>query len=48
MLGWLAGMAESSTLTFGKFVVVELWFSFIFSGYNEAMVCALSEIMQNM
>lgn len=45
MLGWLAGMAESSTLTFGKFVVVELWFSFVFGGYNEAMVCALSEIM---
>ncbi|WP_394965404.1 MFS transporter [uncultured Helicobacter sp.] len=45
MLGWLAGMAESGTLTFGKFVVVELWFSFIFGGYNGAMVCALSEIM---
>lgn len=32
-------------VTFTNLILVELWFSFIFGGYNGAMICALSEIM---
>ncbi len=39
-LSWLAGAPS-----FGRLLAVELWLSFLYAGYNGAMVCYLTEIV---
>jgi MFS family permease len=41
----LATFSIIALLTFGRLVVVALWFSMIFGGYNGSMVALLTEIM---
>src|SRR5262249_57778654 len=40
VLAWLAGAAS-----FPRLLLVRLWLSFLFAGYNGAMVVSLTEIM---
>jgi hypothetical protein len=39
-LSWLSGAPS-----FGRLLTVELWLSFLYAGYNGAMVCYLTEIV---
>jgi hypothetical protein len=39
-LSWLAGAPS-----FGRLLAVELWLSFLYAGYNGAVICYLTEIV---
>ncbi len=41
----LSLLADPTTLSFTKFILVELWFSFIFGAYNGAMIVSLTEVI---
>lgn len=41
----LSLLADASSLSFTKFILVELWFSFIFGAYNGAMIVSLTEVI---
>ncbi len=38
-------LSDPATLSFTKFILVELWFSFIFGAYNGAMIVSLTEVI---
>ncbi len=38
-------LSDPTTLSFTKFILVELWFSFIFGAYNGAMIVSLTEVI---